>query len=108
MIKTAVCLLSVVFASSGCSREGEAGSCFRERENVCVEYGRLQGAAGKRLCSGMTWTTGEKSCPSAGRIGTCMKSSGAEYMYRGAPNDYSSTGAKTACEWAGGVFHAAP
>jgi hypothetical protein len=91
-------------ANGACSREGEPGSCFRERENLCLEYDRVQGAAGKRMCSGMTWTGGASSCPSASRLGTCVKQSGAEYVYGGAPNNYTPSSAKTWCEWARGVF----
>jgi hypothetical protein len=87
-----------------CSNVGEPGSCFRPADNTCVEYGRPSGAAGKRLCSGMTWTPGDKTCPAAGRLGVCIKPSGSEYVYGGSPNDYTPSGAKNACEWAGGVF----
>jgi hypothetical protein len=107
MLSSLVAALCAVFIGSttvGCSNEGEPGSCFRPRDNACVEYGRAQGAAGKRLCSGMTWTAGDKSCPSAGRLGTCVKKSGPEHLYGGAPNNYSPSSAKNACEWAGGVF----
>ena len=93
---------------AACSNEGEPGSCYRPHDNACIDYDRAQGAAGKRLCSGMRWTAGEKSCPPADRLGSCTKKSGAEWFYGGPPNNYSASSAKTACEWAGGVFTPVP
>ena len=100
-------LLAVIGAA--CSKQGEAGSCFRPNDNACVEYDRAQGAAGRRLCSGMTWTPGDKSCPPAGRIGSCAKKDGTEWLYVGAPNNYNAASAKSACELgSGGIFTPAP
>jgi hypothetical protein len=91
-----------------CSREGEAGSCFRQPENLCIDFDRSQAAAGKRMCSGLTWTAGEKTCPVAGRLGGCAKAGHVEYLYAGAPNNYAPASAKSACEYAGGTFTAVP
>ncbi len=93
----------------GCSAQGEAGSCHRAHDNACVEYTRPQGAAGKRMCAsaGLTWTTGEKSCPAPNRVGTCTKKDeGVEVLYGGPPNNFTATTAKSACEFGGGVFAA--
>lgn len=93
-----------------CKDEGEPGSCYRSSDNACVEYGSAMGAAGKRLCSSFTWHAGEKSCPAENRLGTCTKEKGAvtEIVYGGAPNNYSVSTAKNACEFKGGVFMQAP
>lgn len=101
----------VLFALLGaaCSKEGEPGSCYRPNDNACVDYDRTQAAAGKRLCSGMTWTPGEKSCPPANRLGSCSKKDGTEWLYSGPPNNYNATSAKSACELgSSGVFTPAP
>ncbi len=95
-------------ALAACSKEGEAGSCLRPVENVCVEYNGSQGAAGKRMCSGMTWTRGEKSCPTAQRLGSCVKQGQIEHVYAGAPNNYTPASAKSSCEFGGGSFKASP
>ena len=87
-----------------CSNEGDPGSCYRDRDNACVEYGRAKAGAGKRLCDGMRWIPGERSCPTEGRLGACVKKTGSDYVYGGPPNNYSLTAAKNACEWGGGVF----
>jgi hypothetical protein len=92
---------------AACSTEGEPGACQNESEGTCVEYGRSQGAAGKRMCgSGKKWIPGDKSCPKPGRLGTCLKEKGsvAAIMYSGPPNNFSSSAAKNTCEWAGGIF----
>jgi hypothetical protein len=101
-------LMFSVMLVAACSNEGEPGSCYRDHDNACVDYGRPQGAAGKRMCSGMKWTSGEKSCPTANRIGACTKQSGTEWLYSGAPNNYNASSAKSACEFGGGVFTPAP
>src|SRR5688572_26266919 len=103
-ILLAVSLLGLPF---GCSNEGDPGACKTDSDGSCVEYGRSQGAAGKRMCgSGKTWVAGEKACPKDGRLGTCLKEGGKvnAIMYSGPPNNYSRSAAKNACEWGGGVF----
>lgn len=100
-----VVLLAAALASwMGCSTEGEAGSCFRQGDNACVDYPRAQGAAAKRMCAGLKWTPGEGTCPTANRLGACAKKAGSEWMYGGAPNNYTPASAKGACEFGGGVF----
>jgi hypothetical protein len=91
---------------AGCSNEGEPGSCYRNPDNACVEYGKAMGGAGKRLCSAFTWRAGEKSCPTENRLGMCAKEKGAvtEIVYSGAPNNYDISTARNACEFKGGVF----
>lgn len=98
-------LAAIALLPSACS-EGEPGACFRETEGVCVEYPKSQGAAGKRMCSGMKWIPGENACPHDNRLGTCLKEGGkvAEVQYGGPPNNASASSAKNACEWKGGVF----
>jgi hypothetical protein len=90
----------------GCKDEGEPGSCYRNPDNACVEYGKAMAGAGKRLCSAFTWKAGAQSCPGENRLGTCTKEKGAltEIVYSGAPNNYSVSSAKNACEFKGGVF----
>ena len=61
---------SVLVLLVACKNEGEPGSCYREPDNACVEYGQTMGGAGKRLCSSFKWTAGEKSCPTENRLGT--------------------------------------
>ena len=95
---------AIVIVIMACEGGGDAGSCFREKDNTCTEYAGSQGAAAKRLCSGMTWAAGERSCPTANRLGTCVKRDGADYVFGGVPNNYSASSAKIACESAGGVF----
>ncbi len=90
--------------TSACSNDAQPGSCYRPADNACVGYARERAAAGKRLCSGMTWTAGEGSCPALGRVGTCAHKEGSEIVYSGAPNNYPAVSAKTACEHAGGAF----
>jgi hypothetical protein len=98
-------LLLPLTTAAACSEKSEPGSCYRDKDNACAEYGAAQSAAGKRLCSGMKWTPGAQSCPTANRVGTCVgKNSVAEYLYAGAPNNYSAAGAKSACEASGGAF----
>ena len=88
-----------------CSTKGEPGSCYRAPDNACVEYTREQGAAGKRICSGLTWTAGENTCPKDHRVGTCTKAKdGVEWLFGGPPNNYTAASAKSACEFGGGVF----
>lgn len=99
-MKHAWCMLFLV----ACSKPAEPGSCQRGPENVCIEYEPAQAAAGKRLCSGMTWTPGPHSCPVPGRVGKCQKSDVQEILYAGPPNNYAAGSAKAACEHAGGTF----
>lgn len=101
------CVASLLAA---CSNEGEPGSCYREPDNACVEYGKSMGGAGKRLCSAFKWTEGPQSCPKENRLGTCLKEKGAvsEIVYGGSPNNYSVATAKNACEFKGGVFTQTP
>ncbi|MBX3204856.1 MAG: hypothetical protein KF764_07295 [Labilithrix sp.] len=100
-------LFVVAALAGGCSSGADPGSCFRGHDNACVDYERAQAAAGKRMCAGMTWTPGDKSCRTAGRLGSCSKESGAEWLYEGAPNNYTASSAKSACELNGGTFTAA-
>jgi len=102
-------LALLVLALAACSNEGEAGSCYRDPDNACVEYGKSMGGAGKRLCSSFKWMPGEKSCPKENRLGTCTKEKGTvtEIVYAGPPNNYSAPVAKNTCEFKGGVFLAA-
>jgi hypothetical protein len=95
---------------TGCSNEGEPGSCYREPDNACVSYGAPMAGAGKRLCSSFRWIPGEKSCPAEGRLGTCTKEKGAvtELVFGGAPNNYNVATARNACELKGGVFLPVP
>jgi len=97
---------SFLLLLAACSNKGEPGSCYREPDNACVEYGASMGGAGKRLCSSFKWTPGEKSCPAENRLGTCIKEKGGvtEYVYGGAPNNYTKPSAKNACEFRGGTF----
>ena len=88
----------------GCSNEGEAGSCFREHKNACTEYPKAEGAAGKRLCAHMKWTPGAATCPTANRLGACVRSAGTELLYAGPPNNYDAASAKLACESDGSRF----
>jgi hypothetical protein len=103
---TAIAFVLVAIGASlaSCSKPGEAGSCYREHDNACIEYTPSEGAAGKRLCSGMKWTSGAGSCPSASRVGTCIKATVSEQLYGGAPNNYTPASAKTACEHGSGTF----
>jgi hypothetical protein len=103
-------LLSIGLILAGCKDEGEPGSCYRNPDNACVEYGKAMGAAGKRLCSAFTWRAGEKSCPAENRLGTCTKEKGTvtEVVYGGAPNNYTVSTAKNACDFKGGVFMQEP
>ncbi|MBX3199570.1 MAG: hypothetical protein KF894_15655 [Labilithrix sp.] len=106
-----VVLLAIVLAAPAtlvaCSND-EPGSCFRGHDNACIDYDRPQAAAGKRMCAGMTWTPGEKSCPRNDRLGSCTRSGGAEWVYAGPPNNYGPASAKSACELNGGTFAPAP
>ena len=103
-------VLGIALLLVACKDEGEAGSCYRAPDNACVEYGKAMGGAGKRLCSAFTWKAGAQSCPGENRLGTCTKEKGAvtEIVYGGAPNNYSVSTAKNACEFKGGVFMQAP
>jgi hypothetical protein len=94
---------ALLVLASACSKGAEPGACMREHENACIEYGRDVATAGKRMCAGMKW---EARCPPSGRLGTCAKKDGTEFVYGGPPNNYSPATAKSACEWAGGTFTA--
>lgn len=104
-------LVSLAFLAA-CKSSVEAGSCLQKGENTCVEYDVAHAAAGKRLCATETWTNGVMSCPSDKRLGICAKGAGAEkdvrFFYPGAPNNYDTASAKTACQAAGGSFAAEP
>lgn len=91
-------------ALAACTHDAEPGSCYRERDNACVELGRAQAAAGKRLCTGFRWTAGEGTCPKDNRIGTCRRDAHDEILYGGPPNQFTPDVAKTQCEAAGGSF----
>jgi hypothetical protein len=99
----ATAVLLACAASLACSKNGEAGSCFRDAENLCVEHTKEQGAAGKKVCVGR-WTTGEGTCPTANRLGTCTRRDGAEIYLSGPPNGYTAVSAKSKCEFGGGSF----
>lgn len=101
-------IVSCALLVLACSKESEPGSCYHPNGNTCVEYDGSKAAAGKRLCSGMTWTPGEKSCPTANRLGSCVKQGHSDWMYAGPPNNYSPSSARSVCEWGGGVFTPAP
>lgn len=96
----------LAIALAACKRDAAPGSCYRTPDNACVEYGRSEAAAGKRLCAGLTWSAGEKSCPVQNRLGTCAKRDEhtTELLYSGPPNNFTPASAKSACEHAGGVF----
>jgi hypothetical protein len=96
--------LALTVSAAACSNEGEPGSCYRSNDNACVDYDRSQGAAGKRMCSGMKWTHGARSCPTENRLGACARKGGTEWLYGGAPNNYTPASARSACEWDRGVF----
>lgn len=103
-------VLVLVLVLAGCSNEGQPGSCYRDPDNACVEYGQPMAGAGKRLCSAFKWSEGAQSCPKDNRLGTCIKEKGAvtEIVYGGAPNNYTVATAKNACEFKGGVFTPTP
>src|SRR5262245_41755127 len=106
-MRASVAMLCCAVLTTGCSTEAEPGSCYRAPDNACVDYGRAQAAAGKRMCSGLKWTTGEKSCPKENRLGACTRAKDqAEWLYGGAPNNYNLSSARSACEFGGGVFTA--
>ena len=94
----------VILLALGCTPKGEPGSCFRDKDNACVEYGPDQAVGGKRLCAGYTWLAG--ACPKEGRVGACVKDGAktVEYVYSGAPNRFTPEAAKAACGTAGGAF----
>lgn len=102
MRRRAVVVLAFVVMS--CSKSSEPGSCHREHDNACVEYGPGEAAAGKRLCAGMKWTPGETSCPTTNRLGKCTRASSSEWLYSGAPNRYTAATARRWCEQDGRVF----
>jgi len=103
---SATALLSL----ASCSNEGEPGGCFREHEGTCVQYGRPQGAAGKRMCDKNKWIAGEKACPMEKRLGSCTYKGdkAPEFLYGGAPNNYTSSSARNHCDFAGGFFEPTP
>ncbi|HVH47314.1 MAG TPA: hypothetical protein VM925_33495 [Labilithrix sp.] len=104
----ATVLFCAAIACACSTKAGEPGSCQRAIDNACVDYGAAQASAAKRICAADKWTTGEKTCPTANRLGSCTKKDGAEWIYGGPPNNYTAASAKTACEFAGGVFGAGP
>lgn len=101
-------LVVALLLLAACSNKAEPGSCFRAHDNACVDYDQAQAAAGKRMCAGLTWAPGDHSCPTANRLGSCKSKGGAEFLYGGAPNNYTAASAKGACESGGGVFTVAP
>ena len=98
----------LVASLSGCSKGSTEppGSCYRDSDNACTEYGSDKSAAGKRLCTGHRWTTGTNSCPIQGRVGRCSREGGkwVDHMYSGPPNQFTPEAAKAACETGGGTF----
>lgn len=79
------------------------GSCYRDADNACVEYGADKSAGGKRLCTGHRWTTGTNSCPAANRLGQCKRGITVETMYGGPPNNFTADTARAVCEGANGA-----
>lgn len=101
----AFCIITLVLlVACNDTKPAEPGNCYRPQDNQCIEYGAAQAAAGKRLCVGMQWNAG--SCASANRLGICTQSSGKQYFYSGAPNNYSAESAMGACKHAGGTWAA--
>jgi hypothetical protein len=100
---------TALVALASCSNSGEPGACFRETEGTCVQYGRPQGAAGKRMCDKNKWIAGEKACPTEKRLGLCTHKGdkAPEYLYGGPPNNYTSASARNHCDFAGGFFEPA-
>jgi hypothetical protein len=98
--------LAIVAIAASCTPKSEPGSCYRDKDNVCVEYGEAQAAGGKRLCAGYRWIAGAGSCPTEGRVGSCAREGGKtiELMYSGPPNQFNAAAAKTSCESSGGSF----
>lgn len=107
-MRAVVCLVLALVVSACSSKPGEPGSCRNEGDNSCTELAAAVAAAGKRMCGATQWTNGAESCPTAGRLGTCASKDGTKHLYGGAPNNYSASSAKAACEFAGGTFSAAP
>jgi hypothetical protein len=96
--------VAFVAVFAGACGKGEAGSCYRERENVCIQYDRATAAAGKRTCANLVWTAGENSCAAAGRLGTCEGKDGSRIVYGGPPNNFTAASAESACVASGGRF----
>jgi hypothetical protein len=90
-------------ALAGCTRS-EPGTCYRERDNVCVEFVASQAVAGKRMCANAKWTPGAPSCASKDRLGGCAKKDGIEHLYSGPPNNYTEASARSVCVAQGGTF----
>jgi hypothetical protein len=94
-------------AALGCDEpRGAPGSCFKEKDNVCIEFDAAQGAGGERLCAGYRWTKGAGTCPRDARLGTCTHQGQVEIVYGGAPNRFTPAAAKSVCESSGGTFAA--
>jgi hypothetical protein len=99
-------VLFVAVFLAACTRDGEPGACYRERDNACSEFGRPEGVAGKRTCTGFRWTPGEAACPPAGRLGTCTREGRVDLLYAGPPNHFTAAAAQAVCESGGGHFAA--
>jgi hypothetical protein len=97
---------ALVLVVGACSRDGEPGSCFKEKDNVCLEFDKASGTAGQRLCAGYKWTPGAGSCPKADRLGTCTHQGQVEIYLGGPPNRFTPAAAKSVCESSGGTFAA--
>lgn len=89
-----------------CKRDGQPGSCYRDRDSACVEYDAARAAAGQRMCAGHRWTPGVGTCPTENRLGTCVRERGAvvEHLYAGPPNHFTPVSARGACESGGGSW----
>lgn len=95
-----------LIVGAACTPKGEPGSCYRDKDNACVEYGATTAVGGKRLCAGYKWLPGAGSCPTADRVGACARQGGAsiEILYAGPPNRFTKDAAKATCERTGGAF----
>lgn len=101
----ALSLLAVLLVG-GCKKPPSPGSCYRPKENICLNYEADHAEAGRRLCTGLQWNT--SPCASENRIGTCTKADTVEQYYKGAPNNYDPVTAKLACEHASGAWVSTP
>lgn len=106
--------LAIVIAVLACPAckpsDATPGSCTRDRDGACTEYGADRALAGKRMCAGFTWREGASTCPAENRLGTCTKEGGrvTELLYAGPPNHFTADAAKSACASAGGQWAALP
>jgi hypothetical protein len=95
-------VVALALLLAGCSKPGAPGSCYRERDNACVEFDGAHAAGGERLCAGFRWTAG--TCPKENRLGSCTKQGQSEWLYGGAPNSFTPASARSICEGGGGTF----